>query len=367
MKRFNRLWIWISAVLLGVVLIVAFFPITYRYISGPVGLGMRPPERSGFEELNQEEFRQHLERRFWRNVSITLAVGAAFGLTAGLILTRALVSPLQKLEEGARAIARGEMETRIQLRGSREMRAVAQAFNQMAAELALQEKLRRDLLADVTHELRHPIHILQGNLQAILDGVYPMEMEEIARLAEQTQGLTNLVGDLHELALAEARQLPMHKRPTELSELVVSAIESFQPLIEERNIHLKIVLPGASVSAEIDADRLRQALQNIIGNAIRYTPEGGIIEIGINVEADTFMIYVQDNGIGINSDDLKHIFDRFYRADAARDRTASGAGLGLAIAQAIVQAHGGTIEVASDGVGKGSLFTVRLPLYGDQA
>ncbi len=198
----NRLWVWISLVIVSVVLITALFPFAYREITRSRELPPRPAEKSAPEDRPQE-FRESIERRIWFGLSRTILVGAVVALIAGILLTRWLVAPLRQLEEGARAISKGQLDYRVPLKGSAEMQSVADSFNQMAQDLDRQGKLRRDMLADVTHELRHPVHVLLGSQQAILDGVYPLSMQEIDRLLEQTRSLTNLVDDLHELALAE--------------------------------------------------------------------------------------------------------------------------------------------------------------------
>jgi signal transduction histidine kinase len=289
-------------------------------------------------------------------------LGGILALIVGVLLARWLVKPLQQLEIGATAVARRELDYRVPVRGSAEMRSAATAYNQMAGELERQESLRLNLLTDVTHELRHPVHILQGNLQAILDGVYPLSMEESGRLLEKTQGLAHLVNDLHELAQAEARQLPLFMQDTDLKKLVDHTVETFQSLVEEERIQLEVSLPAEGPVLEVDSDRIRQAFYNLLSNAVRYSPEGGDIQIALKEGDDSIQIAVQDHGIGIKAEELSKVFDRFYRADEARDRGVPGTGLGLAIAQAIVQAHDGQIDVYSAGLNQGSTFTIRIPV-----
>jgi signal transduction histidine kinase len=363
----NRLWIWISLVIVGVVLIVTLFPVVYRNLTSdiPPGRGAGIPfEQRDPEEFQPEEFRQLVERRFWTNISRTLIVGALVALVAGVLLTRWLVAPLRELEQGARAVTEHQWDYRVPERGSAEMRSVATSFNQMAADLEHEETLRRNLLADVSHELRHPVHILRGNLPAILDGVYPLSMEEIDRLLDQTHNLTTLVDDLHELALAEAHELPMQMQKTDLNALVTNTVEIFQPLAGDKGIALKTEISPQSISVLVDPTRIRQALQNLLGNVLRYTPEGGEINV-ILIHGDDFLsVQVQDTGIGIPPEDIDRVFDRFYRIDSSRERDLPGTGLGLAVAQAIVQAHHGSIQVESPGVDQGSTFTMTLPIEG---
>ena len=224
-----------------VVILVAFFPTLWRMINPPPGPPFQPPPFEGLSTQQATEmsvFIQAREERLWINLSWTLLAGAVVGLLVGVLFSRGLVAPLRRLEQAAHAISSGQLTHRVPLKGSQELRSVGQAFNQMAQELEHAEDLRRNLLADVAHELRHPIHIVQGNLQAILDGVYPLEMTEIAGLVDETHHLSALVNDLYELAQAEANQLPMHKQELDLVELVAKTAEAFQPMAASQEIQL---------------------------------------------------------------------------------------------------------------------------------
>jgi signal transduction histidine kinase len=358
------MWVRISLAISGLVIFIALFPTLMREIrldSAPRPLP--PPSLEGLSPEQIAQFQQAMverEYRLWVGVFRTILVGALLGLAAGLLLSRWLVAPLQNLERGAKAISEGQLDYRVPLRGSREIQSVAMAFNQMAEELKDAETLRRNLLADVTHELRHPLHIVRGNLQAILDGVYPLEMAEIASLFGQTQHLTALVNDLHELAQAEARQLPLYRQETDLTVLAANVIEAFQPVAAAKEIDLRFASPFQPVFRSVDPDRIRQALQNLLNNALRYTSAGGCITATLLDQDGQLEIQVQDTGIGIPPQDLSRVFDRFYSADPSRNRQDGGSGLGLAIARAIMQAHDGEIDAYSAGVGQGSTFTIRL-------
>jgi signal transduction histidine kinase len=267
------------------------------------------------------------------------------------------------MEKGADEIAQGQFGYRVPVKGSAEMQSVAESFNQMAEQLERQEKLRRDMLADVSHELRHPLHVLLGSQQAILDGVYPLTMQEIDRLLEQTRNLSSLVDDLHELAQAEARELSLHMQRTNLSELLYYTTEAFRPLALSGSIELISDIPQSPVYALVDAARVRQVVQNLLVNAIRYTPAGGSVNVSLSIaERDFVKISIKDSGIGIKPENIASIFDRFYREDSSRERVLPGSGLGLAITKALVEAHGGRIEVHSPGVDLGSTFTVFMPV-----
>ena len=295
-------------------------------------------------------------------ITAALVAGVS-AIIFGVVMSRSLTRPLNNLAAAARDIGAHNLSRRVEEKGSSEMVAVARAFNEMAIDLEEAEQLRRSLLADVAHELRTPLSVLQGNLRAILDEVYPLEQAEMARLYEHTRLLSRLVNDLHELAQAEARQLPLDLEETSLSQLAATTAETFRPSAEAKGVRLITELPAELPAVRIDAARMTQVLQNLLANALRHTPAEGTITIRTEAVAAAVQLAIADTGDGIPPEHLPHIFDRFYRTDPARSRDRGGAGLGLAIARAIIEAHGGQIAVASEGVpGKGSTFTIHLPL-----
>ncbi|MBX3064183.1 MAG: HAMP domain-containing protein [Anaerolineae bacterium] len=295
-------------------------------------------------------------------LNITLIV-AGISLLAGIVMSRSLTAPISRLAAAARAIGSRKQYQQVQIEGSKEVRDLAQAFNEMSRDLEQAERLRRNLVADVAHELRTPLTVLQGNLQAILDDVYPLSKVEINRLYEQTRLLGRLVNDLHELSQAEASQLKLNRQPFNLAELTADQVELFGSLAEQEGIKLTADLPAQPLTVKADAARLAQVLGNLISNALAHTPSGGSVEVSLSSETDRAVLTVQDSGEGIPNAHLPYIFERFYRVDSSRSRRTGGAGLGLAIARAFVEAHGGTISATSDGIaGKGSAFTIKLPL-----
>lgn len=300
---------------------------------------------------------------WFSNFLLIFAVsGAIIGLLASVLLSRSMTAPLTQLADGARSIGARKFDQRVPVMGSDEVREVATAFNEMAAGLDQAERLRRNLVADVAHELRTPLTVLQGNLRAILDDVYPLEKAEITRLYDQTRVLSRLVSDLREVAQAEAGQLELHRSPGDLNELVRNTIEGFAPVAEAGQIQLHTSLADDLPVALIDSGRIKQVLNNLVTNAIRHTPPGGEVTISSDHYDAQIRIDVRDTGQGIAADHLPYIFERFYRANEARDRSSGGSGLGLAIARAIVEAHGGSIQAASRGIGQGSTFTVLIPI-----
>ena len=318
-----------------------------------------PPEVAAYFEQVRAQTQSALPEQ-----TVVLIGLGLMAIIAGVLMSRGLTAPLAELEQGAQAIGRRQLSERVTVHGSQEMVAVATAFNDMAAQLEQAEAQRQALLSDVAHELRHPIHVLQGNLQAMLDGVYPRDDAELQRLVEQTSHLAVLVNDLHVLAQAEAQRLPLYKRRVEVADLVKEVAAAFQPLADAQEKHLRVELLGTMPTAELDQARIRQALQNLLDNALRHTEAGGQITMKVAQDGRDVLLTVADDGEGIPADLLPLVFERMYRGDRARRRDENGesAGLGLAITKAIVELHGGTVAVASAGPGTGSVFTLRLPI-----
>jgi two-component system OmpR family sensor kinase len=337
----------------------------------PSGMQLQPQEQSFLDQVNQA-------------LLLAGALAGALSILLGLGLSRGLTAPLARLTAAARRIAGGDLSQRVPETGSAEIATLGQAFNQMAADLEKAEELRRNLLADVAHELRTPLSVLQGNLRAILDGVYPLEQAEIAALYDETRLLSRLVDDLHELAQAEAGQLHLDLRPTDVVEVVQTMLANLAVAAEAKGVKLTTDLAHGLPPVLADPDRLAQIMRNLLSNALRHTPEGGQITVSVTTYNERYelneaavRIVVADTGEGIPPDDLPHIFDRFWRADRsrtretfgpsiprqARDGTRSGrgSGLGLAIARHLVQAHGGQMGVESE-VGQGSRFWFTLPV-----
>ena len=367
----NRLWVRISLVIAFVAIFIALFPWATRRLTAPEWPGgqftsafteeLPPGTFAGVPPERLDRFQENFGNRVWENLSRTVAFGAIIGLVVGVLLSRSMVKPLTELEKGAKEIAAHNLAYRVPEKGSQEVRTVARSFNEMAVELEQEETLRRNMLADVTHELRHPVHVLRGNLRGIIDGVFPLQMEEIVFLEEETRHLSQLVNDLHELALAEAHELPLQKQEVELGSLVQDATDAVHPLALDKNIALQAAVPDSPIRATVDPARLRQVIHNLLSNAIHYSPEGGRVTVSLAEGGDGILLEVVDNGVGLTAEELPHVFDRFYQTDSSRDRALGGAGLGLAISKAIVEAHDGRITAASPGRDQGSTFTIHLP------
>jgi signal transduction histidine kinase len=289
----------------------------------------------------------------------SLAIVIAFVLT--FVLSRRITSPIGVLAKAARRLGRGDLSQRVQFQGKGEVKELAQAFNSMAADLEHAEQLRRNLVADVAHELRTPLSNIQGYLEAIRDRVMKPNATTIRSLHEETLLLSRLVDELQELSLAEAGELKLVYQAEDIAKLVKQAVTFWQPKVAAKEISLSLDLPENLPLVNIDRQRVKQVLHNLLENAVAYTHKGGTIDVAAMTKGDWVEVCVSDTGEGIPAEDLPNIFERFYRVDRSRARATGGSGLGLTIARRLVEAHGGKITVQSE-LGKGSRFSFTLPI-----
>jgi two-component system sensor histidine kinase BaeS len=272
---------------------------------------------------------------------------------------RRVTTPVGELMEAVGRVEAGDYSTRVAEHGPREVRALVRAFNAMTERLQLDETQRRNLLADVTHELRTPLTVIQGNLEGLLDGVYPRDDAHLGLILEDTRVLAHLIDDLRTLSLAESGALHLHREPTDLSVLAGETVASFRSQAEIAGVELSVAIAEEVPLLELDPIRIREVLANLIANALRYTPAGGKIQVTgqLNGSDQAVTVLVSDTGSGIPSETLPHIFDRFYKSGSSR-----GTGLGLAIAKNLIIAHGGEISAQSEGLlGHGTTIRFMLP------
>ena len=296
------------------------------------------------------------------NSSLVLAALAAgiIALALGFILFRQITAPLNALAAASDKIAAGDLAARAPVHGNDEIARVSRSFNAMADNLAQSETARRNMLADIAHELRNPIGVISSHLEAMMDGIFPADMENLASLHDETLLLSRLVGDLRELALADAGQLTLTRAPTDLRALIEHAASTFQTQAAEQNILLTTNLMVVPIMS-LDAQRIEQVLRNLISNALRHTPNDGSVTVSLAHDNHFARVSVRDTGEGIAPDALPHVFERFWRGDKSRSRAQGNTGLGLAIAKQWVNAHGGQIGVQSE-LGQGTTFWFTLPL-----
>ncbi len=292
-------------------------------------------------------------------VAVLLILLIVMVFLAGRNLRR-MSMPLDDLLAASGRVADGDYSARVEERGPSEVRSLAQAFNSMASRLQISDGQRRAMLADVTHELRTPLTIIQGNLEGVLDGIYPADEARLRSILEETQILSRLTDDLRTLSLAESGSLQLKREPTDLLRLVRETAAAFESQAANAGVKVEVTSQATgALSLDIDAERIRQVLTNLISNAVRYSPRGGLVVVSLTESgagSDRHaLVSVADNGPGIASADLAHVFDRYYKSADLH-----GMGLGLSIARYIVEAHGGEIK-ADSASGHGTTISFSLP------
>ncbi len=315
-------------------------------------------DMAGMETALTEAFRAAIFQALLLSASAAILTAVA----VSLVVSARIVTPLRRLLAASRRIAAGHYAERVPENEAAELGALAQQFNIMAAELEAAERRRVALIGDVAHELRTPLATIEGYAEGLLDGVVEPGAETWAILHEEARRLRKLVQELQELSRAEARQLHLHLAPIKPAELVKRAITRIEPQFADHDIGLIDQVNSGLPDVRADTDRIIQVLINLLGNALRYTPAGGNVIVRAERQDAQIVFQVIDTGIGIAPEHLPHLFERFYRVDKARSRAMGGSGIGLTIAKALVEAHEGRVWAASEGMGKGALFSFTLPI-----
>jgi two-component system sensor histidine kinase BaeS len=289
--------------------------------------------------------------------AIAVVVVLVLAIAVAVRVFGSAIRPLAELGSAAERLADGEPDVRVMPRGPGPVRGLAASFNAMAERLDRSREDRQALLADVTHELRTPLTVVAGGLEAMLDGVHPMDEDHLAPLLAETAVMDRLLDDLRTLSLAEAGALPLHREPVDLASLAEEVAAAHRVRATGAGVTLSVVAPDAVVTS-VDPVRVREILSNLVGNALRHTPATGTVTIEVRADGGEALLTVRDTGEGIAPDDLPRVFDRFHRRVDS-----GGSGLGLAIVRDLAGAHGGSVSLDSDGVpGHGSVFRVRLPI-----
>ncbi len=306
------------------------------------------------------------ERNFLLRTTQLLLYGAlaaiAIALILGVLLSRSLTSPIRELTQATRAVSQGDLSQQVPIRSNDELGELGKAFNTMSAELSRSVNARRQMTADIAHELRTPLSLILGHAEAVHDGVLPPTPENFEIIREEAARLEHLVNDLRILSLADAGELTIQLQTIEPERLLREVASLYQYQTQRKNITLDLDIASPLSTIEVDPGRMTQVLTNILDNALRHTPEGGRIVLSAAQAGDQVELAVQDSGPGLSPEELGRIFERFYRTDSSRQREdyPGGSGLGLAIARSIVQAHGGQVSAASE-AGDGLRVMITLP------
>lgn len=311
------------------------------------------------------------ESAFLGRVNQAILMGAVGAITValliGVLLARTISRPVRELTAATQMIAQGDLGHQVPVRRKDELGELASSFNQMSADLARSTELRRQMTADIAHELRTPLSLIMGYTEALSDGKLEGTPETFDILSDEAQHLNRLVDDLRTLSLADAGELSLNRRPVRPKALLERVASAYAAQAQGQGVLLHVETGGDLPEVEVDPDRMAQVLGNLVNNAFRYTPAGGDILLSADCRPEcidghpcTILLSVRDTGVGIAPDDLPHIFDRFYRGDKSRYQEEGKSGLGLAIAKSIVEAHEGTITVHSE-LGRGTTFAIELP------
>jgi len=282
-----------------------------------------------------------------QSIMISVLIAGVISLILVLLFALQITAPVRQMQKAAGSIAKGDLSERVPVHSNDELGDLAQAFNHMAGSLAAAETQRRQMVADIAHELRTPTAVIQANTEAMQDGVLPVDVEQVNTIHAETLLLSRLIDDLRLISLSEAGQLRLEQAETDLADLLRRTAERARSQCLQKEIELEVVAPANLPSVFVDGDRIRQVINNLIGNALRYTAAGGEISLRAELVRETIHISVTDTGSGIDSDDLPRIFDRFYRVDKSRARASGGSGLGLAIVKQLVEVHGGSVSASS--------------------
>jgi histidine kinase len=323
---------------------------------------------------------QDLLEDFSTAINEVLLVSAGLAMATAVIVstfvTRRIVSPIQEMTAVSRRIANGHYDERVQISGEDELAELGISFNRMAHQLEQTEERRRQLIGDVAHELRTPLSSIKSVMEGLQDRVLPADPETFASVEREVNRLQRIVRDLEELSRAEAGELPMEMVLVNPAGFVQTAVDRLSLQYEDKNVQLNANIPPDLPLVTADTARMAQVMLNLLGNALQYTPSGGEVSVQFSLfsnqptaaehrllnSENCILITVKDTGIGLTAEQQRHIFERFYRVDKSRSRAGGGSGIGLTISKHIVEAHNGRLTVTSSGPGKGSMFTVTLPL-----
>lgn len=303
------------------------------------------------------QFLMQLRRATWQAVF----VGVVAAVVLGVVVARYVTAPLRLMSDAAARVGAGDLAQQVPVPSDGDLGHLAAAFNRMTSDLQRLEQSRRHLVADIAHELGTPLSVLQANLEGMLDGVVEPTPDRLAALHTHVRLLVRLVEDLRDLSLAQAGRLPLDRHSVDLAALLGDAAAAVAAHAALKGVTVERQIATGVPPVTVDRERMMQIVNNLLDNAIRHTPAGGVVTLGLEIEGVSVSLWVRDTGPGIAPEETERIFDRFHRLDASRSRASGGSGLGLAIVKSLAEAHGGRVLVRSR-AGEGSTFAVVLPL-----
>ena len=314
--------------------------------------------------LNAPLDKNPLEDEFIRRIGNSIFLSAVgtilLAFILGAILSRTITRPIRELTKATHEMADGKLGQQVPVRSRDEIGELASSFNKMNSDLARSFNLRKQMTADIAHELRTPLALIIGHAEGVHDGVLPPSKENFEIIREEAERLEKLVNDLRTLSLADAGELSVEFQPVEIHKFLSDIQSHYLAPFNQKRVTLNL-MPAPVLLVNLDPSRFSQVLTNILDNALRFTPEGGRVDMSIRQSGDLIEISIQDSGEGVTAEDAAHLFDRFYRADESRNRDAGGSGLGLAIAKSIVEMHKGKIWAESE-TGKGLKVIIQIPV-----
>jgi len=320
-------------------------------------VGYLLPENQFPFTQNQEAY---LISRLNKAAITSAAIAGIVALLLASYLSYPLLQPVRKLTAAAERVKQGDLEQRVVIKGDTELTTLGRVFNQMVSSLESTAERRKALTADIAHELRTPLSVQQAHLEALQDGIYDLNLENLRPIEEQNQTLIRLVDDLRTLSMADAGELTLERTKTDLNQLVAIVVSRFGPQVQKKDLQIDVNFPPVSPLVTIDPQRIEQILINLLSNAVRHSPEGQLIQIEIKMLNEYVNLTVHDQGEGIPEEEIPFIFERFYKSSSSRKRDDGGTGLGLSISKKLAQAHGGNLEVQNHPEG-GAVFSLTIP------
>jgi len=325
-------------------------------------------DESEFQTEHEVDFFESFRSAVYKALIFAIPFALFSALIIGFSFSRQFVAPIKKMVSVSRKISEGNYKERIPIPKNvnitemDELKQLAISFNQMTLKLEKTEDLRRQLIGDVSHELRTPLSLIKASMEALIDGLVPATNKTFYQVQLETDRLAKLVNDLQALSIIESGAYELSKQISDMHEVITTVIQNLTPQFVRKGIQIEDNFPKEKTLINIDVDRIKQVLTNILGNALKFTPKGGVIELNGEIRKDHIQISIKDSGIGISNEHLPYVFTRFYRVDKSRSRKSGGSGIGLTIAKQLVEAHGGEIWAESSGENKGTTISLTLPL-----